>query len=243
MSTEIGFRIVRFGDVPWQPRTEDQWPCLAKRQVSDPARDLTIRTVWYARDAVEPRHVHRGSHAAVVLLGQALVNGQSLGPWDMVYGPGDVPHGPLHYPVGCMLFAMLKGSPLHRAVGQEATAADSNGLPAQVVLERDRPWSRPEDNADGWRCERKVLLHDQGRDYTAMLVRWAPGSVEPRHVQAGTHAALILSGRAVVEGVELGPWDLMYGPVGVPHGPIAFPEGCTLLVCLQGELYHQQVES
>ena len=95
--SESGIKIVRFGDVPWEPRSEDDWPCLVKRQLFDAERDMTIRIVWYARGAVEPRHVHGGSHAAFLLLGSAEIDGVSLGPWDVVYGPGNHPHGPLDF--------------------------------------------------------------------------------------------------------------------------------------------------
>ena len=243
MLVEDGHRIVRFGDLKWEPRTEDRWPCLTKRQLFDPDRDLTMRIVWYARDAIEPRHVHPGTHAAFVLVGQANVGGQSLGPWDIVYGPGGVPHGPLHYPVGCMLFVMLDGGALHQAVQGEEGVALAKGQPSQTIVESHVPWIEPEGNADGWPCQRKLLLEDTARGYTAMLVRWAPGTTEPRHTHAGTHASLILQGRAVVNGAELGPWDLIYGPGDVPQGPISFPEGCTMAVSFKGSYQHRRIVS
>lgn len=241
MENDPGFKIVRFGDMAWEPRTEDEWPCLTKRHLFDPVRNLTCRFVWYARGAVEPRHVHGGNHAAFVMLGQAKVDGKVLGPWDVMYGPGNVPHGPLDYPCGCMLFVMLKGGALHTAVGPDTAAPATAGRPAGPVIESEQPWLSPKENADGWKCERKIMLDDSARDYRAMLVRWRKGSVEPRHVHAGTHAEMILSGRVKVDGVTLGPWDLMYGAGGVPHGPIEFLDDVTLAVDVAGAVAHQQV--
>ncbi len=243
MNQDPGFRIIRFGDLPWEPRTEDKWPCLTKRYLHDPVRDLTARIVWYARGAVEPRHVHGGTHAAIVLVGKADVHGKVLGPWDAVYGPGNVPHGPLDYPYGCMLFAMLKGGALHTAVDANAAARVVEGLPPDPVLESERPWTTPEENPDRWPCERKILVDDAVRDYRSMLVRWRKGSEEPRHVHDGTHVEMILSGRAVVDGVTLGPWDLMYGAGGVPHGPVRFLDDCVLAVSVAGQIEHSRIES
>ncbi len=240
VNKKIGFRVIRFGDVPWEPRTEDEWPCLVKRQIIDPDTNMTARIVWYARGAVEPRHVHGGSHAAVVLVGEALVGGVSLKPWDVVYGPGNVPHGALDYPSGCMLFATLNGGALHTAVGDAPDIKD--GVPAQGILEAEREWLPAGKGPDGWECEQKVMLQDPGRDYSSTLERWARGSVDPRHVHDGTHAALILSGRAVVDGVVLGPWDLIYAPGGVAHGPIEFPEGCTFAVSASGSMLRTRTE-
>ena len=159
---EVGFGIVRFGDVAWEPRSEDKWPCLVKRQLFDPVRDITIRIVWYPRDAIEPRHVHGGTHAAFVLVGEALVDGKILGPWDVVFGPSNVPHGALHYPVGCLLFASLSGGALHTAVGEDVVAADA-GLPPAMIVESQLPWTRLEATASRPACERKVVLADPGR--------------------------------------------------------------------------------
>jgi len=210
-------RIVHFGEVPWEPRTEDEWPCLVKRLLVDDERGVTVRAVWYARDAVEPRHVHEGSHAAVVLVGSAVIDGRTLGPWDVIYGPGDHPHGPLEYPHGCLLFALISGGAFHTAVGDDAVAAE--GMPPRLVAERDVPW---ED-------DRKVLLDDPGRGYTCALER-RPALTGLQ--SGGSCAALVLTGRAVVDGVTLGPWDLAYLRGDEPRPAMELLDGCTLAVTM-----------
>jgi quercetin dioxygenase-like cupin family protein len=228
--SEVGFRVIRFGDVPWEPRTEDEWPCLVKRQLIDAERNLTMRIVWYARGAVEPRHVHGGSHAAFVMLGSVEIDGETRGPWDAVYGPGDYPHGPLLYRYGCMLFATLSGSAFHQRTDADASSANSRGLPTQIISSEEIPWRSAAENEDGWPCERKLILDDPARNYAAGFERWPRGSTEPRHVHDYTHASMILQGKAIIDGQEYGPWDLIYGPSGVPHGQISYPEGAVLAV-------------
>jgi hypothetical protein len=46
---------------------------------------------------------------------------------------------------------------------------------------------------------------------------------------AGVCAALVLTGRAAVEGSELGPWDLIYLRTGEPAA-MELGDGCTLAV-------------
>jgi hypothetical protein len=205
--------VVRFGDVPWEPRSEDEWPCLVKRLVVDDEQDVAVRAVWYARGAVEPRHVHAGSHAAIVLVGSAVVDGRTLGPWDVIYGPGDHPHGPLAYPHGCVLFALISGGAFHTAVGPGALSPP--GLGPRLVAECDVPWEG----------DRKLLLDDPDRGYAFALERRAPDPPA-----AGVCAALVLTGRAAVEGVELGPWDLVYLRPGEPPPELELGDGCTLAV-------------
>jgi hypothetical protein len=51
---------------------------------------------------------------------------------------------------------------------------------------------------------------------------------------------MILNGRVKVDGVTLGPWDLMYGAAGVIHGPLEFLDDVTLAVDVAGAVAHQQ---
>lgn len=231
-----GYRIVRFGDVPWERRTEDDWPPLVKRMHRDPDRDLSVNIIWYARGVVEPRHVHEATHATWVLLGSAEMDGQRIGPWDLVYGPGGVPHGPLRYEMGCLLFGTLKGSTLHSAVDSAYPVPQEDGVPAHLAISHGKPWEATGRADAGWAGEAKLLVEDRTRGYTARMVRWPAGTSTPAHAHEGTHAALIVGGTAVVDGQALGPWDLVYGAGGIPHGGIHFPEDCTLIVNSVGDL-------
>lgn len=231
-----GYVVVRFGEREWERRTEDDWPPLVKRMHRDPERDLAVNLIWYAHGVVEPRHVHGATHATWVLLGSAEMDGQRIGPHNLIYGPSEVPHGPLRYEDACLLFGTLAGSTLHSAVTSEheAPLGAEGGVPAHMATSADKEWESA--GHAQWPAQAKVLVRDEGRDYTARMVRWPAGSSIPRHQHAETHAALLVGGVAVVDGVTLGPWDLLYAPGGAAHGDVTFPVDSTLLVNSVGNL-------
>jgi hypothetical protein len=56
-------------------------------------------------------------------------------------------------------------------------------------------------------------------------------------------AGFAAGGRAIVDGVTLGPLDVVLGPSNEPHGPLDYPDGCKLLSAFQGSYYHSEVET
>ena len=54
---------------------------------------------------VEPKHTHDYYHSTLVLEGEMHVGGKILKRGDYVYGGPDEPHGPYHYPKGCMVYS------------------------------------------------------------------------------------------------------------------------------------------
>ncbi len=228
-----GYVCVRFGDVPWERRDEDQWPPLVKRLHRDEIHELGIRIIWYGRGVTEPRHIHNGTHATWVLVGSATIDEQTFGPGDLVYGPGGVAHGPLLYEMGCVLFATLHGGAFHTEVRGDVEKVSHDGLAAHIALEQDRSWE-PLPGVEG--AAQKVMVEDAARDYTARLTRWPAGSELPRHRHEGSHAGIITKGQAIVGGETFGPWDTIYGPGGQAHGPIRFPEECIMIVNSLGDI-------
>ena len=220
---------MRFGDVPWERRTEDDWPPLVKRMLRDPDHDLAVNIIWYARGVVEPRHVHDATHATWVLAGSAEMGGERIGPGDLIYGPSAVPHGPLTYEMGCLLFGTLKGATLHSAVDDAHPIPPGDGIPAHLAVSGSRQW-QPIAAGDSHSGEAKLLVEDGARGYVARMFRFPAGSRTTKQVHSGAHAALIVSGSAVVGGQTLAPWDLIYGAGDVARGGIEFPEDCTLIV-------------
>ena len=99
MLSKDGFQIAHVADIPWEDRKNvDGWPSRAGMYYDDRENNLCMRLIDYSHGLTEPRHVHSGSHAAVVLQGSALIDGVTLGPLDIILGPSNEPHGPLQYP-------------------------------------------------------------------------------------------------------------------------------------------------
>ena len=114
-----GYQIAKVADIPWEDRVNvDGWPSRAGMYYDDRDNQLCMRLIDYPVGSTEPRHVHAGSHATTVLKGRTIVDGLTLGPLDVIVGPSNEPHGPLHYPEGCKLFSAFQGSYYHSEVEQ-----------------------------------------------------------------------------------------------------------------------------
>ena len=126
-----GYEIARVAEIPWEDRMNvDGWPSRAGMYCNDADNNLCMRLIDYPVGSTEPRHVHGGTHATTVLKGTTIVDGLTLGPLDVILGPSNEPHGPLHYPQGCQLFSAFYGSYFHSEVEE---LADREALPADPV--------------------------------------------------------------------------------------------------------------
>lgn len=218
MLTKSGYQITRLAEIPWEDRVNvDGWPSRAGMYFDDRENQLCMRLIDYPVGSTEPRHVHGGSHATTVLKGRALVDGLSLGPLDVILGPSNEPHGPLHYPEGCQLFSVFHGSYYHSEVQQLSTEKHY-----RLIQSAQIPWVKS--GTEG--CEMKTLV-DRGVGRVLLrALRFAPGASIAR---ASFIAALVAEGDAVIEDQTLGAWDFMRAPGGAEVKPITFPKGATLL--------------
>jgi hypothetical protein len=151
-----------------------------------------------------------------LLQGEAHVDDKVLGPLDIILGPSNEPHGPIHYPKGVRTFSAFQGSYFHNEVQQLGTERHY-----RLIQSAELPWE-----LKGKDVEVKTLIdHGLGR-LLLELRRYAPDSTlgDP-----GITAALVVEGSAAVAGETLGKWDFMYVHQNVKHDPIAFPGGATLL--------------
>lgn len=213
-----GFEIVRVAGIPWEDRINvDHWPSRAGTYCDDRDNALCIRLIDYPVGSTEPRHVHGGTHATTVLKGSVLVDGLTLGPLDVIIGPSNEPHGPLHYPQGCQLLSAFQGSYYHSEVAQ------LSGRNTYRLVQQERlPWT-------GSQPAVKTLVDDGCGRLLVEAVRFEPGSRLLAGARPGLHSALVVEGEAVVGDQTLGPWDFLRVPRGRSHGPVEFPRGATLL--------------
>ncbi|MDX1745457.1 MAG: cupin domain-containing protein, partial [Halobacteriales archaeon] len=58
---------------------------------------------------VEPRHTHEAEHSTMILRGRMLLYGRELTTGDYLFGPSEIPHGPMRYPDGCVVFSSSIG--------------------------------------------------------------------------------------------------------------------------------------
>ena len=218
MQNKDGYRIAHVADLSWEERKGvDGWPSRAGMYYDDRANNLCLRLIDYAHGLTEPRHVHSGSHAAVVLQGSALIDGVTLGPLDIILGPSNEPHGPLVYPQGVKIFSAFQGSYFHTEVGQQDGASQY-----RLIHTKALPWQAGA--GPGWQVK-TLIDHGLGR-LLIELLRFDPGAAWP---DPPVLAALVVEGGARIAGESLGLWDLVYLPEGEKRGAMVFPTGGSLL--------------
>ena len=110
-----------------------------------------------------------------------------------------------------------------------------------IVRLADIPWEARV-NVDNWPNRAGMYYDNRDLELCIRLIDYPFGSIEPRHVHAGKHGTTVLKGRAIVDGLTLGPLDVILGPSNEPHGPLDYPDGCMLLSAFQGSYYHSEVE-
>lgn len=219
MAMRGGFEIVRVQEIPWEDRRNvDNWPSRAGMYCDDRDNQLCIRLIDYPKGSTEPRHVHAGMHATTVLKHHAIVDGIRLEPLDVVLGPSNEPHGPLHYPDSCQLLSAFRGSYYHSEV--EKLSAEKH---YRLIQQAPLPWEA------GVSGEQVKTLVDRGCGrLLVQAIRFAPGGEMPARSYAGLHSALIAFGGAEIDGVALGEWDFLWRR-DADHGAVQFPQGATLL--------------
>jgi anti-sigma factor ChrR (cupin superfamily) len=220
MLTRAGVQIVRVAEIPWEDRMNvDHWPSRAGMYYDDRENGLCLRLIDYPVGAIEPRHVHGGTHATTLLKGSAIIDGLTLGPLDVILGPSNEPHGPISYPQGCKLFSAFQGSYHHSEVAKLSGKQDY-----RLIEQAKLPWQAGQDG----RQTKTLVDHGCGRLLLEVL-RYAPGSEVAAHAHPQMQAAVVVEGSVVIEGETVGIWDFMRVPAGEQHGPFGFPDGATLL--------------
>ena len=216
-----GFQIARVKEIPWEDRLNvDNWPSRAGMYYDDPENQLCIRLIDYPVGSTEPRHVHAGTHATTVLKGRAIVDGLTLGPLDVVLGPGGEPHGPLHYPEGCQLLSAFQGSYYHSEVEHMSTEKRYRLIQSEKIA-----W---EGGAGGAPRTKTLVDHGCGR-LLVQVLRYARGATLAADAALSFQSALVVEGGAAIGSEKLGVWDFIRVPDAARHGALAFPDGATLL--------------
>ena len=217
MLNKAGYMIARVAEIPWEDRRSvDGWPSRAGMYYNDVDNNLCMRLIDYAEGLTEPRHVHAGSHAAVLLEGEAHIDGLTLHPLDVILGPSNEPHGPLVYPKGVKVFSAFQGSYYHNEVGEL-----SKERHYRLIHESKLPWE-----ARGNGLNAKTLIDHGLGSLLLELLRFDAGATLDKPTMT---AALIVEGTAVIGDETLGAKDFFYVPKGSEHGRVQFPSGARVL--------------
>ncbi len=117
MEKAIPFLPINTDDIEWQDGEEflglpEGLKVKIIAEAEDEVSERVDKFVKFPAGYIEPRHTHDYFHSTLVLEGEMHVDGKILKPGDYVYGGGDVPHGPYHYPKGCMVYSAGRGKKL-----------------------------------------------------------------------------------------------------------------------------------
>lgn len=84
-----------------------------------------VMLVRFPPGYVEPRHVHEAEHWDVIVEGEMHVDGRILRRGDYLRGFPGKRHGPMSYPKGCTVFAVVRGGSILHEYEDRSVGADS----------------------------------------------------------------------------------------------------------------------
>jgi anti-sigma factor ChrR (cupin superfamily) len=108
-------------DIDWQDDTVLELPKGVKVKILYEDLELGHQDIMvkFPPGYTEPLHTHESWHSICVLEGKMCVAGMELKTGDFVFG-WDLPHGPYHYPEGCVVFTVSMGkSIIHKYAGKK----------------------------------------------------------------------------------------------------------------------------
>jgi quercetin dioxygenase-like cupin family protein len=110
-----GLFIAQVEAEPWAPAEPlGLPPGVEWRHYQSDPDGTNVILVRFPPGYVEPRHVHAAEHFDVIIEGEMHVEGKILRRGDYLRGYANQEHGPMAYPVGCTVFAVMRGgSPVH----------------------------------------------------------------------------------------------------------------------------------
>ena len=121
-----GLFVAQVDDEPWVPATPLGLPAGVNWRLYETSEDGDqVMLVRFPPGYVEPRHVHEAQHWDVIVDGEMHVDGRILRSGDYLRGLPNEPHGPMSYPVGCTVFAVVRGGSILHVYDQTEDAADA----------------------------------------------------------------------------------------------------------------------
>ena len=109
--------IVDFNALPWEDGAELlslPQGVQVKIYSQDEQTQRTDLVVRFPKGYVEPEHTHASSHSSVLVSGHWKVQGREMGPGSHIYGPANVPHGPVEALEDCIIYGSSYGSLKHQ---------------------------------------------------------------------------------------------------------------------------------
>ena len=107
---------------------------------------------------------------------------------------------------------------------------------AFAISPSELPWRPLHDGV-----EKATVLKDPDRDFSAMLLRFAPGARAVRHVHPEGEQFYVISGTLVDDGERLEAGTFANRPPGSAHAPSS-PDGALVLVTWFGNSFNKNNE-
>jgi len=211
-------RIISISDIEWKER---QPGVQGKSLWEDPATHRRALMTRLEPGAELARHRHVGDELVFVIEGAISDEFGTVSAGSMGYRPDRCVHT-VSSKNGATVLAFITGT-------VEPIAESPSGTPpSQVIVLADLPWieARPG-------VRQKRIWEDPSELRRAILARFAPGAVLPRHRHVGDELIFVLEGSNADESGPVSTGNMNYRPNGCVH-TVATKNGATVLALVWG---------
>jgi len=211
-------QIISISDIEWRER---QPGVLGKQLWEDPATHRRALMTRLEPGAQLARHRHVGNELVFVIEGAISDEFGAVSAGNVGYRPDGCVHT-VTSKNGATVLAFITGSVEPTALTGASTP------PSQVIVLPDLPWveARPG-------VRQKRIWEDSSDPRRAILARFAPGAVLPRHRHVGDELIFVLEGANADESGPVTTGNMNYRPNGCVH-TVTTKNGATVLALVWG---------
>jgi anti-sigma factor ChrR (cupin superfamily) len=216
MTTPLS-QIISISDLPWQER---QPGVRGKNIWEHPESRRRAVMTRLEPGAKLPLHRHVGDELLYVVEGAIEDEFGVVTAGNMGYRPDGCVHA-VSTTNGATVLAIITG-------GVEPQAQRSSGPPSQIFALNEIPWveARPG-------VRQKRIWEDKTTERRALLARFEPGAMLPRHRHVGDELIFVIEGANADESGPVNTGNMNYRPNGCVH-TVTTKNGATMLAVVWG---------
>jgi anti-sigma factor ChrR (cupin superfamily) len=216
MTTPLS-QIISISDLPWQER---QPGVRGKNIWEHPESRRRAVMTRLEPGAKLPLHRHVGDELLYVVEGAIEDEFGVVTAGNMGYRPDGCVHA-VSTTNGATVLAIITG-------GVEPLTQRSSGPPSQIFALNEIPWieARPG-------VRQKKIWEDKTTERRALLARFEPGAMLPRHRHVGDELIFVIEGANADESGPVNTGNMNYRPNGCVH-TVTTKNGATMLAVVWG---------
>jgi anti-sigma factor ChrR (cupin superfamily) len=216
MTTPLS-QIISISDLPWQERQ----PGVRGKNIWDHPESRRRAVMTRLEPGAKlPLHRHVGDELLYVVEGAIEDEFGVVTAGNMGYRPDGCVHA-VSTTNGATVLAIITG-------GVEPLTQRSSGPPSQIFALNEIPWieARPG-------VRQKKIWEDKTTERRALLARFEPGAMLPRHRHVGDELIFVIEGANADESGPVNTGNMNYRPNGCVH-TVTTKNGATMLAVVWG---------